>query len=338
MVHNRLHFLTVAGLVLLGSGLSVSTPADDAYDDAYPAELDPFTGNWEGEWYAGDEKDPVLAAQIVPLGRDRFRITLTNLLDVRCPPIHTTEVAASGGRIDFRNETMFGSVENGVFTGGKVKEEDRFRLRRVRRASPTLGEPPPPGAVVLFDGTNLDRFRSARGWVVTPQGTMLVTPKSPDISTVDKFSDIQLHLEFRLPYRPEKRGQDRGNSGVFLQNTYEIQILDSFGLAGYYDECGAVYKIAAPRANVCRPPLEWQTYDITYRAPRFDAAGKLAELGAVTVLHNGIPIHTNQELLWPTSGGGNKRTKPHPSGPEPIRLQEHNDYLEFRNIWLVELD
>jgi hypothetical protein len=320
----------------------MSTPiafaqAIDGYDEAYPESLDPFTGNWEGEWYAGDEKDPVLAAQVVPLGRDAYRITLTNLLDVRCPPLFTTEATANGGRLEFADDAVFGLIADGELTGGKVQEDDRFRLHRVDRASPTLGAPPPPNATVLFDGSNLDAFRNARGWVVTPQGTMLVTPKSPDISTNGRFAGVQLHLEFRLPYRPEKRGQDRGNSGVFLQNAYEIQILDSFGLEGHYDECGAVYKIAAPRANLCRPPLQWQTFDITYRAPRFDAQGDLAERGRVSVFHNGIPIHIDQDLLWPTSGGGNKRTKSHPKEAAPIRIQEHGDFMEFRNIWLVDL-
>jgi hypothetical protein len=318
---------------------AVTAPAEDVpgYSEAYPALLDPFTGNWEGKWTEGDEKDPALAAQIVPLGKDKYRITLVNLLDVRCPALHTTEVTATGGRLEFRNDALFGTIADGVFAGGKVKDENRFRLERVERASATLGMPPPPNAVVLFDGSSLDRFRNPKGWVITPEGTLLVTPKSPDVSTNDRFADVQLHLEFRMPYRPDKRGQDRGNSGVFLQNTYEIQILDSFGLDGLYDECGAVYKIAAPRANVCRPPLQWQTYDITYHAPRFDAQGKLAELGRVSVLQNDIPIHTEQQLLWPTSGGGNKRTKPHPDKPQPIRIQEHGDFMEFRNIWLVEI-
>lgn len=330
-------FSTFGALIALGAAIRVWAADIPGHSDAYPAQIDPFTGNWRGEWIEGDEKDPLLAAQIVPLGKDKYRITLVKLLDVRCPALHTAEVTATGGRFEFRNESLFGAIENGEFTGGKVKEDDRFRLERVELDSPTLGDPPAPDAVVLFDGTNLDAFRDPKGWVITPDGTLLVTPKSPDVSTIARFADVQLHLEFRLPYRPDKRGQDRGNSGIFLQNTYEIQILDSFGLEGTYDECGAVYKIAAPRVNACRPPLQWQSFDITYRAPRFDAQGKLAELGTVSVLQNGVPIHTDQELLWPTSGGGNKRAKPHPDKPQPIRIQEHGDFMEFRNIWLVEL-
>lgn len=333
------HALRIAAAlcVVLG-GAVVSAEDIPGYAEAYPAQLDPFTGNWQGEWYGGDEKDPLLSAQVVPLGKNKYRVTMTNLLDARCPALYTVEAVAVGDRLEFRDANLFGAISGSEFSGGKATKSDRFRLSRIEPASPTLGAPPPADAVVLFDGTNLDAFSKPRGWVITPEGTLLVTPKSPDVLTAEKFASIQLHLEFRLPYRPEKRGQDRGNSGIFLQNNFEIQILDSFGLDGTYDECGAVYKIAAPRANLCRPPLQWQTFDITYRAPRFDAQGQLAALGTVSVLHNGVPIHSGQDLLWPTSGGGNKRTKPHPSQPLPIRIQEHGDFMEFRNIWLVNLD
>jgi hypothetical protein len=324
-------------LLVVLNVFNVSAEDIPGYAEAYPAQLDPFTGNWRGEWTKGDEKDPWLAAQIVPLGKSKYRITLMNLLDARCPKLHTTEATADGDRLTFRNDTLFGAIAGGEFTGGKVKEEDRFRLSRIELESPTLGEPPPNGAVVLFDGSSVDAFWKPRGWVITPDHTLLVTPKSPDVSTKEKFSSVQLHLEFRLPYRPEKRGQDRGNSGVFLQNHYEVQILDSFGLDGLYDECGAIYKIAAPRVNACRPPLQWQTYDITYHAPRFDARDNLVALGRMSVLQNGVPVHTDQQLLWPTSGGGNKRRKAHPDSPERIRFQEHGDFMEYRNIWLVEL-
>lgn len=308
------------------------------FSEAYPPALDPFTGNYEGESTEGDEKELWLAAQIVPLGKDLYRITLTNLLDVRCPKIHSVEVPAQGDTLEFKNDTLYGAVNAGQFEGGKTREkEDKFRLRKVERPSPNLGAPPPANATVLFDGTNLDAFRKTKGWVISPDRTLVVTPGAPDTFTAGKFTDVQLHLEFRLPYRPAKRGQDRGNSGVSLQNAYEVQILDSFGLEGTYDECAAVYKIAAPRVNVCRPPLQWQSYDITFHAPRFDGDGKLAQLGRITVYHNGALVHDDQELPWRTSGGRDKRDKPHPNGPEPIKFQEHGDFMEFRNIWLVDL-
>jgi hypothetical protein len=152
---------------------------------------------------------------------------------------------------------------------------------------------------------------------------------------------VQLHLEFRLPYRPERRGQDRGNSGVHLQSAYEVQILDSFGLEGVYNECGSLYKIAAPKVNVCSPPLQWQSYDITYIGPRYSKKGKMESLGRMTVYHNGVLVHYEVELPWRTGGGplhNARHLENHPKQPRNIKLQEHGDYAEFRNIWLVDLE
>jgi hypothetical protein len=152
---------------------------------------------------------------------------------------------------------------------------------------------------------------------------------------------VQLHLEFRLPYRPAMRGQDRGNSGVHLQSAYEVQILDSFGLEGVYNECGSLYKIAAPKVNVCSPPLQWQTFDITYTGPRYTKKGEMKSLGKITVYHNGVLVHHELELPWRTGGGAlhkNRHPENHPKQAQSIKLQEHEDYAEFRNIWLVDLE
>ncbi len=124
---------------------------------------------------------------------------------------------------------------------------------------------------------------------------------------------------------------------MFLQDTYEVQILDSFGLEGYCNECGALYKVAAPMVNACRPPLDWQAYDIEYRAPRFDGAGNLSANPVMTVRHNGVLIHNAQEMPWLTGWKEKDRLKPPPGEALPIRLQSHHNYMQFRNIWLVEL-
>lgn len=335
-----IRILTLAIQVAVLMPLSTScarADGTDGYEDAFPKAGDPFMGNYEGEWYDHDEKDALIAAQILGLGENRYRITLQNLLDVRCPPIHSVEAVARDGKLTFSGDHLYGTVANERFEGGKTDKSGFFRLTRVKRSSTTLGAQPPDDAIVLFDGSDLGMWRDANGWSISSEGTMLISPGGADIRTADRYASVQLHLEFRLPYRPDRRGQDRGNSGVFLQNAFEVQILDSFGLEGYYNECGAVYKIAAPAVNVCRPPLEWQTYDITYRAPTF-RGGELDEYGTMTVYHNGVLVHSNQSLPWLTSGGENKRQKKHPQQPAPIRLQEHGDYIEFRNIWLVELD
>lgn len=197
------------------------------------------------------------------------------------------------------------------------------RLRKVERHSSTLGARPPRGAVVLFDGTNTEGFQNAR---MTADGLLEV-----GADFADAYGDYFLHLEFRLPYMPRARGQGRGNSGVYLQSRYEVQILDSFGLEGKDNECGGLYKYLAPRINMCLPPLAWQTYDIHFRSPRFDSAGNKICPARLTVCHNGVVIHHNVAVERKTGAGREE-------SPElfPIKLQNHGNPVHFRNIWLVD--
>ena len=194
---------------------------------------------------------------------------------------------------------------------------------RVVRKSPTLGRKPPRGALVLFDGTSADEFTNGR---ITDDGLLM---EGADFKRT--FTDFTLHLEFRLPYMPNSRGQKRSNSGVYLQSRYEVQVLDSFGLEGAFNECGALYRYQPPSINMCLPPLQWQTYDITFRSPRFDADGNKTQNAELTVVHNGVTIHDRFNVERKT-GAGKKES------PEafPIRLQNHSDPVRFRNIWVVE--
>lgn len=156
-----------------------------------------------------------------------------------------------------------------------------------------------------------------------------------DIVTKQKFKDFQLHLEWKPPVLPPNvRGQARGNSGVFLQGRYEIQVLDSYGVAepGRGD-AGAVYNQAAPLVNAYKPPTEWQTFDIFFRAPRVDAAGKMTEKARVTVLLNGFIIQNNQEIQGSTGGPQDEN----PREPGAIRLQDHGNPVQFRNILILPL-
>ena len=306
------------------------------YDEAFPVNLDPFTGNWTGQWLTG-KKEPDIAAQVIPLGADRYRIIVQNKLDVRCAPYAVVEETVVDGVLDFETEALFGELRGDAFTGGKTDEDRQFKMARTALPSPSLGAKPPRGATVLFNGRNMDEWRETSGWVVGENKTLLVTPGSPDLMSNERFSDMRLHLEFRLPYRPVERGQDRGNSGIYVQGAYEVQILDSFGLPGYFDECGALYKLAAPKVNACRPPLEWQTYDIDYTAPRYSAKGEVESYARMTVRHNGVLVHNDVELQTRT-GGEDKRARDHPSQAQNLKIQEHGDYMEFRNIWLVQPD
>jgi hypothetical protein len=196
-------------------------------------------------------------------------------------------------------------------------------LAKIQRQSPTIGAAPPESAMVFFDGTGTDQFTGAK---LAPDGTLLAgaTTKMP-------VHDFHLHLEFRLPYMPQARGQGRGNSGVYIQQRYEVQILDSFGLDAKPDDCGGLYKLAAPAVNMCLPPLAWQTYDIWFTAARFSSDGQYKSANArITVLHNGVPIHTDREFTKKTGSG-----RVEGLADFPINLQDHGNPVTFRNIWLV---
>lgn len=201
-------------------------------------------------------------------------------------------------------------------------------LKKIHRESPTLNAAPPKGAVVLFDGTahTLEKHwgKDAK---MTEDGLL-----EQGVTSLDQFGDFHIHLEFRLPYMPAARGQARGNSGLYLQGRYEVQMLDSFGLKGENNECGGIYKAAAPSLNMCLPPLAWQTYDVDFTAAKFDETGKKFSNARVTVQHNGVTIHDNVEVPEGTPGGpvGKESVE-----PGPIFLQNHGNPVRYRNIWVV---
>ncbi len=194
-------------------------------------------------------------------------------------------------------------------------------MKRIVRKSKTLGAEPPEGAVVLFDGSSADSFKDGK--------LMFDNLLLAGCESIEKFGDHQLHLEFRLPYEPYDRGQARGNSGVYVQGRYEVQVLDSFGLEGKDNECGGIYSIARPKVNACFPPLTWQTYDIDFTAARWED-GEKVENARITIRHNGIVIHRNRELKKGTPG-----KDPEADSPGVLYLQGHGNQVLYRNIWVV---
>ena len=202
------------------------------------------------------------------------------------------------------------------------------------RDGATIGAKPPEGAIVLFDGSILDGWvrgddKTPADW---PVADGILTVGRGDIKTKKAFGDFQLHLEFNVPYMPQARGQARGNSGVYLGGIYELQVLDSYGLKLQDNDCGAIYKQVVPSANACKPPLQWQTYDVTFHKAQVDA-GKVVKKARVTVVHNGIKTIDDAEI-GPTPGGLD-----HPPGEDgPLLLQDHGNPVQYRNIWIKPLE
>jgi hypothetical protein len=237
------------------------------------------------------------------------------------------KVRATGGTKDGETELIAEEHGSAVIKENVAILYDRDgketgRLEKVERRSPSLGAEPPADAIVLFDGTSAGQFE--RG-MLTEENLL-----AADCETREKFGDHTLHIEFRTPFKPAARGQERGNSGVYIQGRYECQVLDSFGLEGENNECGGIYSIGKPLVNACLPPLTWQTYDMEFTAARYEGETKVRN-ARVTIRHNGILIHDDLELTKGTPG-----KNPEGPGPDVIYLQGHGNPVVFRNIWVVK--
>ena len=193
---------------------------------------------------------------------------------------------------------------------------------------------PPSDAKVLFDGTNLDQFQGGEKWEIKDG---FAIAKGGGITSKESFGDCQLHIEWATPAEVKGSGQGRGNSGVYLMGKYEVQILDSYENKTYFDgQAGAIYKQYPPMVNACRPPGEWQSYDIIFTSPRFNSEGKVTRKAYVTVLHNGVLIHNHSELLGGTSYLKAPSYKKH-AEKLPFNIQFHGNPVRFRNIWIRKI-
>jgi hypothetical protein len=227
------------------------------------------------------------------------------------------------GVTTFSGKDVSGTVKDGVITAKDGNGQVIATLKKVERKSSTLGAKPPAGAIVLFDGSSVDKFKDGR---MTKDGLLMEGTTSKQ-----KFKNFSIHLEFMVPFMPSARGQGRGNSGYYSQGRYETQILDSFGLAPKNNECGAIYGVSAPRINMSYPPLSWQTYDVDFTAA-VTKDGKRVKGPRLTVRHNGVEVQKDVEVPGATTSAVVR------DGAEdgPIHLQNHGNPVRFRNIWVIE--
>ncbi|TVP98257.1 MAG: DUF1080 domain-containing protein [Planctomycetaceae bacterium] len=261
----------------------------------------------QGEYVAGNR-----AMQVIALGDGEFQIVIY-------------EGGLPGAGWDRQPPRQLDGDEEVV-----AQLVESMGLARTERQSPTLGTVPPPGAIVLFDGTpqSLQEHWSD-GARMTADGLLI-----QGATTRQSFADYRLHLEFRTPFMPAARGQGRGNSGVYHQGRYETQILDSFGLAGKDNESGGIYSVSSPELNACLPPLAWQTYDVDFTAARFDEAGQKLAPARLTVRLNGIVVQNDVAVPGPTTAAPISESPL----PGPIYLQDHGNPVHFRNVWLIPRD
>ena len=237
--------------------------------------------------------------------------------------------------------------ESAGSTGQKAKME-KWAIHDLNRPLPPVvdpgsagpPQPAPADAIVLFDGRDLSQWEDGKGgparWKVE-NGYAEVVAKTGPIRTKRGFGDCQLHVEWAAPVEVKGEGQERGNSGVFLMDKYEVQVLDSYDNRTYADgQAAAIYGQYPPLVNACRKPGEWQSYDIIFHRPHFDPEKNLVQPARMTVLHNGVLVHDNVELTGPTAHKARPSYEPHDIRL-PLSLQDHGNPVRYRNIWVREL-
>jgi hypothetical protein len=232
------------------------------------------------------------------------------------------------------------SIVLGLLLSTNVVAQNTDAGPEPRKINPGTAGSPPSDAIVLFDGKNLSKWinetNGPANWLV--ENGVLTVRGTNQIFTKQSFGDCQIHLEWASPNPPIGKGQARGNSGVFLQNHYEVQILDCIDNPTYFNgQAGSIYKQYAPLVNACRNPGEWQNYDIIFHAPRFTDDGNVKSPARVTLLHNGVLVLDNVEIKGTTHHDKSPTHYEKHNLKEPLRLQNHHSAVRFRNIWIREL-
>lgn len=341
----RFYILLMLSAIVL---LPASLRAQQANHEEHPTYIDPKDAGPDfrdqGEYIGTGPKEMPgkIGAQVVALGDGKFeavmlpgglpgdgwdgktRIELHGQRDrasIRMKSLpHQAAYSASisTGQDAAGQGASSGRVFSAVTPGGQS-----FELARIERHSPAAGMKPPAGATILFDGTNADAWQNGK----VDERHLLID----GARTKKKYKDFTLHVEFIVPFKPFAKDQERGNSGIYIQDRYEVQILDTFGHPAEFNGSGSMYRQHAPRVNMCYPPLHWQTYDIDFQAAKFDDSGKKIKNAMITLKQNGVIVQDHYELTNKTGAG-----KPEGAAPGPIYLQDHHNPVFFRNVWMVE--
>ncbi len=327
-MRNRLECFLGVLLSCAAAGLAVAADGDAFTDPAKAGPDFAVQGEYKGDLQLDGKATPI-GVQVIAEGDGGFEaVVYTGGLPgagwKRGDKREKAKGKTEGGSTSFKSDKWLATIADGNMSFTNSGGDKLGTLAKTDRVSPTMGEKTPAGAVVLFDGTNTDQLPGAK---MTDDHLLLAGAMSKP-----EFQDFRAHIEFRLPFMPKARGQGRGNSGVYLQNRYECQVLDSFGLEGENNECGGFYTLASPAVNMCLPPLAWQTYDIDFVAARFDDKKEKTSNAKVTVKHNGVTIHDNYELPKLCPGGASQEFP----GRGPFQLQFHGNPVVFRNFWVVE--
>jgi hypothetical protein len=309
-------------------------------------ESDSMAGEYEGTFTPQGGQAIKAEAKVIADENNKYRVVILYPAATAQPTRIELTGRSEGHEISVTSLNWLGKcvderwsgtiTENTLHIVAQSPKGGQADMKRVAQKDlgPTLGKRPPAGAVVLLPfekdkPTNLDQWTN-KEWTCEPDGSIQV--HRGDNRTIKEFGNFKLHLEFYVPFLPSSHGQARGGSGVYLHNRYKIQILDSFGEPLTAETCGAIMGRNAPNVNAAILPGQWQTYDIDFKSPQFDGTNGLQIRGAVvTVLLNGVKIHDAVEMTGMTGGALGV-----PSKTGPLRLQDRNDPVRFRNIWLVE--
>lgn len=339
----------IAALFVAGLALAGGAPAQDKKDPpkkkerialAEPKDVakDPdfaIQGEYEGTLVEKNGQEQKAGVQVVANGLGEFTVKAFKGglpgagWDGKTSKKFTATTTDGKVSILEQVNSPIGTIAKGQI---EIKQDGAsLTVKRVERKSKTLGEKPPAGAVVLWGAEGDEKNWTNGKLMELSDGKFLTVAKTGSIKSKEKFGAFKAHIEFRLPWMPNSTGQGRGNSGVYLQDRYECQVLDSFGLAGENNECGGIYTQHKPSVNMCLPPMAWQTYDMEFTPAEF-ADGKKVKNGRATIYHNGVKIHDNVEFPKECPGGQKED-----AAPGPFQFQDHGDPVVFRNVWVVEV-